>query len=66
MTRYNVLPELHADLFSRHARPLEVHVFVAVDQEMEMLNPTRFVVDAAENGKEGDVAAEVCSSKTGL
>ena len=27
-----VLPELRADLFSRHASPLEVYVFVAVDQ----------------------------------
>ena len=26
---YNI-PELHADLFSRHVSPLEVYVFVAV------------------------------------
>ena len=25
-----LFPELHADLFSRHASPLEVYVFVAV------------------------------------
>ena len=25
-----IFPELHADLFSRHASPLEVYVFVAV------------------------------------
>ena len=27
--------ELHADLFSRHVSPLEVHVFVAVDERGE-------------------------------
>ena len=26
------LPELHADLFSRHASSLEVYVFVAVEE----------------------------------
>ena len=26
---YVAIPELHADLFSRHASPLEVYVFVA-------------------------------------
>ena len=31
-----------------------------------MLCPTRFVVDATENSKEGGVAAEVCRSQTGL
>ena len=31
-----------------------------------MLCPARFVVDATENIKEGGVAAEVCSSQTGL
>ena len=31
-----------------------------------MLYPTIFVVDAAENSEEGGVAAEVCSSQTGL
>ena len=31
-----------------------------------MLYPTRFVVDATENSKEGGVAAEVCSSQAGL
>ena len=27
------MAELHADLFSRHASPLEAHVFVAVDEK---------------------------------
>ena len=31
-----------------------------------MLFPTRFVFDTTENIKEGGVAAEVCSSQTGL
>ena len=30
-----VLAELHADLFSRHAIPLEVYVIVAVDERDE-------------------------------
>ena len=30
MSRALFIPELHADLFSRHASPLEVYVFVAV------------------------------------
>ena len=29
------MPDLHADLFSRHASPLEVYVFVAVDERGE-------------------------------
>ena len=62
-----VLPELHTYLFSRHASPLEVYVFVAIDAaEVKMLRPTRFVVDATENSNEGGVAAEMCSSQTGL
>ena len=32
---YQLLRELHADLFSRHASPLEVYVFVAVDRRGE-------------------------------
>ena len=35
-------------------------------EEAKMVCPTRFVVDAPENSKEGDVAAEVRSSQTGL
>ena len=31
-----------------------------------MLSPTRFVVDATENSKEGGVAAEVFSFQAGL
>ena len=30
-----ILAELHGDLFSRHASPLEVYVFVAVDERGE-------------------------------
>ena len=30
-----ILPELHGDLFSRHASPLEVCVFVMVDERSE-------------------------------
>ena len=29
------MPELHADLFSRHASPLEIYVFVAIDERGE-------------------------------
>ena len=32
---YYTLPELHADLFSRHASPLEVYVLAAVDERGE-------------------------------
>ena len=32
-------PELHADLFSRHASPLEVYVFVAVANRGEDVMP---------------------------
>ena len=46
-----LLAELNADLFSRHASPLEVYVFVAVDDRGEDVCPTRFVVDATENRK---------------
>ena len=34
-----LLAELHADLFSRHASPLEVYVFVAVDEIGEYVMP---------------------------
>ena len=32
---YIILPEMRADLFSRHASPLELYVFVAVDERGE-------------------------------
>ena len=51
MSIIHVLTELNADLFSRHASPLEVYVFVAVDDRGEDVCPTRFVVDATENRK---------------
>ena len=35
-------------------------------KEVNMLCPTRFVVDATENSKEGGVAAELYSPQTGL
>ena len=35
-------------------------------KEVKMLCPTRFIVDATENSKDGGVTAEVCSSQTGL
>ena len=60
------LPELHADLFSRHASPLEVCVLWRSTKEMKLLCPTRFVADATENSKEGGLAADVCSTQTGL
>ena len=71
------LAELHGDLFSHHSCPLEVYVFVAVDERGEhvrwlgrdrvspcrsMLCPKRFVIVVRENSEEGGVAAEVCSS----
>ena len=61
-----VLVELHGDLFSRHASPLEVYVLWRSTKDVNMLCPARFVVDATENSKEGGVAAEVCSSQTRL
>ena len=33
---------------------------------MKMLRPTRIAIDATENSNEGGVAAEMCSSQTGL
>ena len=61
-----ILPELHADLFSRRASPFEVGALWPSTKEVKMLCPMRFVVDATENSKEGGVAADVCSSQTGL
>ena len=60
------LAELHGDLSSRHASLLEVCVLWRSTKEVNMLCPTRFVVDATENSKEGGVVAEVYSSQTGL
>ena len=59
---------MHADLFSRHASPSEVCVFVAVDERGDprcYVKRDFVVVDATENSK-GGVAAEVCSSQAGL
>ena len=63
---HNGLPELYANLFSRHASPSQVCVLWRSTKEVKMLGPTRFVVDATENSKEGGVAAKVCRSQTGL
>ena len=62
------MAELHGDLFSRHASPIEGYVFVVVDDRGEDVycSPTRFVYDATENSKKGGVAAEVYSPQTGL
>ena len=60
------LPELHADLFSRHASPLEVYVFVVVDERGEDVMSDEIFRRCKENSKEGGVAAEACSSQTGL
>ena len=57
--------EFHGDLFSRHASPSEGWVFWHSTKEVKMLCPTRFVVETTEN-RTGGVAAEVCSSQTGL
>ena len=53
-------------LFSRHASPLQVYVLWRSTIEVKMFSPTRYVVDATENSKEGGVAAEVCNSQTGV
>ena len=44
----SIFAELQADLFSRHASPLEVCVLWRSTKE-KMLYPTIFVVDATEN-----------------
>ena len=62
---YNVLAELHCDLFSRNASASEFYAFVVVE-EVNMLCPTRFVVDPTEDIKEGGLAAEVSCSQTRL
>ena len=54
---YSQFPELHADLFSRHASPSDVCVMWRSTEEVNIACPTRFVVDATENSKEG-VAAD--------
>ena len=56
------LAELHGDSFSRHVSPLEVDVFVAVDERGENVMSD----EAAENSNEGGVAAKVCISQTSL
>ena len=48
---YRKLAELHADLFRRHASPLEDCVLWRSTTEVKMLCPTRFVVDATETVK---------------
>ena len=60
------LPESHTGLFSRHGSPLDLYVLWRSKKQVKILCPTRFVVDATENSKEGGVVAEVYSSQTGL
>ena len=62
------LVELNAELFSRHASPLGVNEFVAVDDRGEdaLLCPTRSVVDAMESSNKGGVAIAVGRYQTGL
>ena len=66
------LAELHGDLFSRHASPLEGHGFVVVDDAGEdslsdeisrRCNPKQ---QKRKNSKKGGVAAEVYSPQTGM
>ena len=59
----HIFPELHPDLFSRHASPLEVDVMSAV---VNISCPTRFVVDSMEMSNKGGGVAKVCTSRTGL
>ena len=35
---FDVLAELHVDLLSRHASPLEVCVFMAVDERVDVMS----------------------------
>ena len=61
------LAELHGDLFSRHASPLtEVYVFVAVDERREHVMSDEICRRCNGKHKKRGVAAEVCSSQTGL
>ena len=60
------IPELRADMFGRHASPLEVYVLWRSRTEVKMLRPTRFVVDSMKSSNKGGGVAEVCSSQTGL
>ena len=54
------MAELHADLFSRHASPLEVHVFLAVDERGEYVMSDEICRRCTENSKGG----EVCGFQT--
>ena len=60
------LAELHADLFSRHAGPLEVYVFVAVDGRDEDVMSDEICRRCNGKQQRGGVWAEVCSSQTSL
>ena len=67
--RYDIsqqLPELHADMFSRHASPLQVCVFVTVDERGEGVMSDEICRRCNGKHKKRGVAAEVCSSQTGL
>ena len=60
------LAELHGDLFSRHASPVEVYVFVAVDERGEHAMSDEICRRFNGKPQRRGVAAEVCSSQTGL
>ena len=57
-----VLDELQADLFSHHASPLEVYVFVAVDERGDVVSAEICRRCNGKQQQEGGVATEVCSS----
>ena len=63
---FGEFPELHADLFSRHASPLEAYFLWRSQIEVKMVCPTVFMVDSMESSSKGVGVAEVCSSQTGL
>ena len=58
----SLLPELHTELFCRHASSLEVYVLWRSTNEVNVLYPTRVVSETTENRKDGGVAAEVCAA----
>ena len=64
--RISLLAELHGVLFSHHASPLEVYVFVAVDERGEHAMSDEICRRFNGKPQRRGVAAEVCSSQTRL
>ena len=60
------LAELHGDLFSRHVGPLELYVFVAVDERGEHVMSDEICRRCNGKPQRRRVAAEVCSPQTRL